>query len=284
VIAPSGPFDRALALRAIGWLGERYRVEFDWEAFRPVGMFAGSDARRLAELNQALRTPHTRAIWAARGGHGLIRIAHLADYPALLRHPKWVVGFSDVTLLHVELSRAGVASLHAPNLTGLGRGDAVSRTRMIETLEAPRALRTHRGLLTWVGGKADGTLAGGNLAMLFTCAAAGRLFLPRGCILVLEDVTEAPYRLDRMLAALKLSGAFERVAACVVGDFTRCPVGGDGIRAEQVVQATLADLGVPVLAGLPIGHGRHNEPLPLGLPATVDGEAGTLTVGDATAP
>ena len=282
VIAPSGPFDRTLALRAIGWLGERYRVEFDWEAFRPVGMFAGSDARRLAELNHALRARHIRAIWAARGGHGLTRIAHLADYPALLRQPKWVVGFSDVTLLHAELNRAGVASLHAPNLTGLGRGDALSRARVVEMLEAPSALRIHRGLQVWVEGKAEGTLAGGNLTMLFTCAAAQRLLLPRSCVLVLEDVAEAPYRVDRMLTALRLSGAFDRVAAVVVGDFTCCPAGRDAVTAEQVVRDALAGLGVPVLSGLPFGHGRHNEPLPLGLPAAVDGETATLTIGHTT--
>ena len=118
--------------------------------------------------------------------------------------------------------------------------------------------------------------------MLFTCAAAQRLLLPRSCVLVLEDVAEAPYRVDRMLTALRLSGAFDRVAAVVVGDFTCCPAGRDAVTAEQVVRDALAGLGVPVLSGLPFGHGRHNEPLPLGLPAAVDGETATLTIGHTT--
>src|SRR3954468_81949 len=90
VIAPSGPFDRTLVLRGLGWLGERYRVEFDWSIFERTGFLAGGDERRLDELNLALADPNLGAIIAARGGYGLTRIAHLADYGALLRYPKWI--------------------------------------------------------------------------------------------------------------------------------------------------------------------------------------------------
>src|SRR5450432_1841250 len=109
VIAPSSPFDRTLVLRGMGWLGERYRVEFDWSMFERSGFLAGSDARRLDELDRALADLNLAAIVAARGGYGLTRIAHLANYGALLRYPKWIVGCSDITALHVEARSVGVA-------------------------------------------------------------------------------------------------------------------------------------------------------------------------------
>ncbi|MET0793976.1 MAG: LD-carboxypeptidase, partial [Polyangiaceae bacterium] len=199
VIAPSGPFDRSLVLRGMGWLGARYRVEFDWSIFERTGFLAGSDARRLDELNRALGDPNLDAIVAARGGYGLTRIAHLADYGAFLRHPKWIVGFSDVTALHVEAASLGIASIHGPNAAALGRSDDWTRQRFIRALESPTAGTVHEGLSTLRAGVARGCLAGGNLSLLFTCQATGRLKLPPGAILLIEDVTEASYRVDRML-------------------------------------------------------------------------------------
>jgi len=276
VVAPSGPFDRTLALRGMGFLGERYRVKFDWGMFVKTGFLAGPDPRRLAELDRALASDDVRAVVAARGGYGLTRVLHQARLAALLEHPKWVVGFSDITALHVECARLGVASIHAHNCAGLGRGDAAARAAVIETLEHPTRRRKHEGLQTWYGGVAEGPLFGGNLTVLFTCAAAGRLVVPPGAVLVLEDVTESSYRLDRMLSALRVAGAFDRIAAVVVGDLTDCLPGPHGISALDAVRAALLELKVPVLAGLPFGHGRHNIPLVLGAPARV--EPGRLTL------
>jgi len=267
-------------LRAVGWLGHRYRVEFDWRMFRRDGLFAGNDDRRLAELDAALRDPALRAVLVARGGHGLGRIAHLADLAALRQHPKWIVGFSDVTALHAELSRAGYASLHAPNAAGLGRADARTREQFVGALENPTRPRRHDRLSCWQGGRASGPLAGGNLTVLFTSAAAGRLRLPPGCILLLEDVTELTYRIDRMLTALLVSGALAEVAAVAVGEFIDCPSSPHGVPVEAVLQERLSRLGVPVVAGLPFGHGIRNEPLPLGVGALVDADRGLLAIGD----
>jgi muramoyltetrapeptide carboxypeptidase len=277
-IAPSGPFDRTLVLRGLGWLGERYRVEFERSLFEREGYLAGTDARRLAELNRCLRDPSLEAVIAVRGGYGLTRIAERADFAALRRHPKWLVGFSDVTALHVEALRAGVASLHAQNVGGLGHGDARLRARFVEALEHPTAPRTY-DLERWVPGHACGTLVGGNLALL--AATAHRLRFPAGAILALEDVTEQAYRLDRMLTALINAGALDRIGGVVVGDFTDCPP-SCGVRPASVLQERLATLRVPVVAGLPFGHGPWNEPLTLGIRATLDANAGRLTVGEPT--
>ena len=278
IVAPSSPFDRALLLRGVGWLGERYRVEFDWRACEREGFLAGSDQRRLEELDRALERDDLAAIVAARGGYGLTRVVHRAHFAALRRAPKWLVGFSDVTALHLEALTQRVASIHAENAAGLGRGDARARGEWIRVLENPRETRTVRGLGCLRGGAARGVLAGGNLTLLFTQAAAGRLRLPDGAVLVIEDVTEAAYRVDRMLTALLVAGALDRVGAVVVGDFSECPP-SRGVSVEQVLAERLSELRVPVLTGLGFGHGERNLPLVFGAPASVDGAAGTLTLG-----
>jgi muramoyltetrapeptide carboxypeptidase len=278
VIAPSSPFDRALVLRGMGWLAERYRLSFDRDLFERQGFLAGSDQRRLAELDARLRDPALGAILVARGGYGLGRIAHLCDWASLRRAPKWLVGFSDATVLHAEALAVGVASLHAHNTAGLGRGDSARRELLRDALEHPERARTIRGLETWVAGRARGPLVGGNLTVLFSCLASGRLRLPPNAVLALEDVTEQAYRVDRMLTAFRVSGALDRVAGVVVGDFTDCPP-SHGVTVREVLGERLGSLGVPVAAGLPFGHDLDNQPFVLGLPATLDATQGTLVTG-----
>jgi muramoyltetrapeptide carboxypeptidase len=264
IIAPSGPFDRTLFFRALGWLGRRYRLIWDRSCCQRSGYLAGDDPRRLAELDAALRDPVARAIIAVRGGYGATRITHLADFASLQRYPKWCVGFSDVTALHLEALRVGVASLHASNLASLGRGDAVARSEWLETLESPHAARRFGALHALAPGQAEGILVGGNLTLLFCCAASGRLRLPDGCLLFLEEVGEAPYRIDRMLTGLLVSGHLDRVAGFCIGDLTS---EGSPPAALEVVRERLSGLGVPVVAGLPIGHAHVNRGLPLGVRA-----------------
>jgi len=281
VIAPASPFDRTLALCGIAFLGERYHVEFDWRMFERDGFLAGSDQRRLDELSRALEAPHVSAIVAARGGYGSTRVAGDVDFGALHRSPKWLIGFSDVTALHIEAQRVGVASLHAHHVAGLGRGDAHARQRWIAALESPLSPRTLRGRAL-LPGHVRGPLVGGNLTVLFTCAVTGRLHLPAGAILALEDVTEASYRVDRMLSALRLGGHLRAVAGVAVGGFTDCPPGPHGVPVERVLSRELAALGVPVVSGLPFGHDLPNEPLLLGVEAELDAERGLLRLGALT--
>jgi len=263
----------------MGFLGQRYRVEFDWSMFERSGFLAGSDARRLEELNRALADPTLGAIVAARGGYGLTRIAHLADYGALLRHPKWIVGFSDITALHVEAAALGIATMHGPNAAALGRSDDWTRQRFIRALESPTAATQYVGLSKLRGGFARGRLAGGNLSLLYTCQATKRLHLPQGAILVIEDVTESAYRVDRMLSALLASGALDGISGVVVGDFTDCP-DSHGVSVGAVLEERLSGLGVPVVCGLRFGHERYNEFVPLGIDAELDAHSGRLVIGD----
>lgn len=277
MVAPSSPFDRTLVRAGMAWLGQRYRVRFDPGLFSRTGFLAGDDARRLSELNTALADSEIQAIVAARGGYGIGRIAPSLDLGPLVEHPKWVVGFSDLTALHVEAARVGVMSLHAHNVAGLGPGDAAARQAWVSALERP-APTTFEHLSIYHAGEAEGPLAGGNLTVLFTAHAAGRLHLPRGAILVLEDVSETSYRIDRMLTALLQAGALAQLGGVVLGEFTACSPGRYAVPTHEVLCERLGLLGVPVLAGLPVGHGRHNAPLVLGAPARLSARAGTLTV------
>ncbi len=278
VVAPSSPFDRTLVLRGMGWLSYRYRVDFDAGLFARNGFLAGNDERRTDELNRAFRDPGIGAIVAARGGYGLGRIAPELDLDALLRTPKWIVGFSDLTALHLEATQRGMVTLHANNVAGLGRGDARARADWQAALEGPPTARPFRGLRVLHAGSAHGRLLGGNLTVLFAAHAAGRLDLPQGTVLLLEDVSETSYRIDRMLTALLQSGALARVAAIVLGEFTQCSAGKYRVDTESVLVERLGRLGVPVLGGLPIGHGRLNVPLPLGVEATVDSKRAEVVV------
>jgi muramoyltetrapeptide carboxypeptidase len=267
-----------LALCGIAFLGERYRVQFDWSMFERDGFLAGSDARRREELQRAISAPDVSAVIAARGGYGITRIASEVDFSALRTAPKWLVGFSDVTALHAEASALGVASLHAHHAAGLGRGDAHARGAWLAALEAPLAPRTLAGR-PLRHGTVRGPLVGGNLTVLFTCAVTGRLRIPPGAILALEDVTEVSYRIDRMLSALRLGGHLRNVAGVALGGFTDCPPGQHGVTVEQVVARELGTWGVPVVTGLPFGHDLPNHPLLLGADAELDASNGRLRLG-----
>src|SRR5690606_12969829 len=161
----------------------------------------------LAELERALDDRSTQAVWIARGGYGLGRILPRIRFDCLESHPKWLIGFSDATLLHCALYERDLASLHAPNLTTLARSEQSDVNALFRVLGGDYEFHI-AGLTPWVSGKAIGPLWGGNLTVLFAEAAAGRLLVPPGAVLFLEDVTETSYRIDRMLSALPAAGHF----------------------------------------------------------------------------
>jgi muramoyltetrapeptide carboxypeptidase len=236
-----------------------------------VGYLAGGDARRVRELEAALGDPEVKAVVAGRGGYGAMRLLGDVSLDCLARQPRWVVGFSDVTALHLTAGRAGVASIHGPNVTGLGRTSPMNRAAWLAALERPHAEMSWEGLDVLVPGRACGQTFGGNLALLEAMASAGRLLVPQGAVLFLEDVDERPYRVDRMLTSLRLGGHLERASALVLGGFTRCPAGTDGVTVEQVLHDRTADLGIPVLTGAPFGHADENRAFILGREAAVEG-------------
>ena len=272
IVAPSSPFPRDELLRGLAWLRCRYRLRLVAGAFSRDGYLAGSDERRSKELAAAMADDEVRAIVAARGGYGALRVLERVTWEGFARSPKWIVGFSDVTVLHAMAWASGAASVHAPNATGLGR-DCTARERAawLSCLERPRDGRVWTGLRVVRQGTARGPILGGNLALVHALAAAGRLHIPDGVVLALEDVTESPYRVDRMLTSLRLGGHLARAAAVVLGGFDRCLPGSDGRTVEEVLEDRLGDLGIPVVAGAPFGHGERNEAFVLGKDVQLDG-------------
>lgn len=262
IIAPSSPFDDEKYRRGAAWLAERHRLRVRDDLQVRHGFLAGDDERRRTELNDALRDPEVRAIVAARGGYGATRVVADVDWETLRRHPKWIVGFSDVTALHVEASRAGVASLHAPMVAWLGDAEEAARRAWLSVLEGAAVAPWE--VETVVPGEVEGVAWGGNLALLEACAAMGRAVVPEGAILFVEDCTERPYRLDRMLTSLIVGGHLSRVRGVVVGDLTDCAPGPDGVTADEVLRERLSRLGVPMVARAPFGHGAINRPFVIG--------------------
>jgi muramoyltetrapeptide carboxypeptidase len=264
VVAPSSPFPRDELWRGLAWLRCRYRIRMGVGALARDGYLAGDDARRTAELTRAMLDDEVRAIVAARGGYGALRLIDALPWARFAARPKWLVGFSDITALHAMAWRAGVASVHGPNVTGLARRDTVARASWLAALERPTGSRSWTRLQVLRDGEARGPIVGGNLTLVHAMAAAGRLVIPDGAILALEDVSEPPYRLDRMLTSLAVGGHLDRVSALVLGGFDACDPRPDGRTAEEVLDERCGRLGIPILAGAPFGHGARNEAFVVG--------------------
>lgn len=263
IVAPSSPFDEDRYRRGAAWLAERYSLVVRDDVHTRHGYLAGDDARRREELESVLRDPTIRAVIAARGGYGATRFSSGVDWSLLEANPKWLVGFSDVTALHVEAVGHGVMALHAPMLAWLGDASEPARAAWLAAFELGD-YGPWSELDVIVAGEAEGTAFGGNLALLEACAASGRLRVPSDAILFLEDCSERPYRLDRMLTALLVGGHLARVRAVVLGDFTDCNPGLDGVTAEHVLAERLSTLGVPIVGRAPFGHGAVNRAFPVG--------------------
>ncbi|MEO8561964.1 MAG: LD-carboxypeptidase [bacterium] len=282
LVSPAGPLggaaelDHAMAnARRLGWepiLGANVLARH--------GYFGGTDAERLHDLNAALADESIDAIWCVRGGYGAIRLLTHIDYASLTRRPRALIGFSDITALHAAIgTRCELVSYHGP--TARGELTAFSRDSLQRaTIERRDPCGVAPEARTIRGGRAHGRLVGGNLALL--AALAGTPYAPdyRGALLVLEDVGEPAYRIDRMLVQLALSGALAQIAGLVVGHFT------ETTPANEIVPDSLDDLvreaaeiaGVPAIAGVPIGHIDDQWTIPLGADAELDADALTLSV------
>lgn len=259
-------------------------VEYAEHALDSFGYLAAPDADRLADLNAALADPTVRGVICTRGGYGVQRIIDGVDRRAVRQDPKPVVGFSDITGLQLWLWRnAGLATIHGPmaawddDRTGPESAEALRAALMTTDRITLKRNPDEPGADVEVPGRATGLLLGGNVSLL--AAAVGNRELPglRGAILFLEDVGEAPYRLDRMLTQMRRSGVLDGVAGIALGQWVDC-VGDPGTwTVSEMLRDRLGDLGVPILGGLPIGHGTGQLTMPLGVQATLDTATGTLT-------
>jgi muramoyltetrapeptide carboxypeptidase len=245
--------------------------------FETDGYLAGTDARRTDELLEAIDDPDVDAIVAARGGYGAMRLLPALSLEKIASARKLLVGFSDITALHAVFQNAGLRSLHASMIVALGRLPEARLQRWMSVLEGAMPFAPHP--CGWrTGGRASGPLVGGNLAIL--AALLGTPYFPPvdGAILLIEDVGEAPYKIDRLLTSLELAGVFRRVAGVLVGDFSRCAPGKDGRTVDEVLTRLLTRLELPALMRAPIGHeDDENWEVALGGLVDLDADRGIVT-------
>lgn len=275
---PEGGVDRAVTrVQSLGWEA----VPGDYCRGRR-GYLSGSDEERAADLNRALRDPSIGAVWFLRGGYGTMRILNDVDWDALREHPKALIGFSDNTAVHLAAQRAGVVGFHGPHPHTPEFPD-FARDELLRVLTVPEPagvlpLAPGGRAETLTGGVAEGPLLGGNLSLLSATLGTPYAIQPEGAILFFEEVGEHPYRLDRLLAHLKLAGVLNAVAGIVVGGITEVPEVEGAPTGMEVVHDALGGLGVPVATGFPFGHIDDNWTLPLGVRARLDADAGTLSL------
>lgn len=282
-VSPASTPDRDEIVARVRILEELgFQVDFGAHAFDRNGFLAGTDDDRIDDLNCALRDPAIRAVFATRGGKGAYRIADRLDFDAISRDPKPLVGFSDITILHLMLLRqCGVAGIHGA-LFGDGNGGVDLQNRdalvgmLVETgnmVIASRSDEPTAGLTT--RGRARGVLVGGNLDLIVT-AAGWSLPDMTGAILLLEASDCYPGRVDRALTMLRKAAHLDGAVGVAVGQFVMAEP-SRGRLIIDIVRGHLEALGVPVLGGLPIGHGKHPVSLPIGTMADLDADSGILT-------
>jgi muramoyltetrapeptide carboxypeptidase len=283
VVSPCGPvLDHAVLDRGIGVLRAwGLEVVEGPHARASTGHLAGSDDQRAADLNAAIADPGIRAAWVTRGGYGLTRILDRIDWHALARDATIIVGFSDVSALLVAAwRRLGLVTVHGPFVGWL----AVQPAPVREQVRAVLFGSAGAGALTGVplagapGGTVRGPLIGGNLTVLAALAGTPDQVDAGGCVLLLEEVGEAPYRIDRLLTQLRHCGTFDGVAGVVVGAPVHCdpPAARPSATFADVLIDRLGDLGVPVVTDLPIGHMPDQHAVLHGGEVTLDGAEGTL--------
>jgi muramoyltetrapeptide carboxypeptidase len=288
LVSPSGPTRPERVERGIELLTEwGLRVVLAPHVFERSGYLAGPDEVRLADLNLALADPSVRGVLCTRGGYGTQRVVDGLDLAAVRRDPKVVLGFSDITALQLTLWRgARLATVHGPGAAWVAeRTGAVSAESLRAAMMSPepvvlKADPDGDAGPVRLGAVANGTLLGGNLSLL--AASVGTADQPdlRGAILLLEEIGEPPYKVDRMLLHLRRAGVLDGVAGVALGHFTDCADDWP-TSIVDVLGEHLGRLGVPVLGGLPIGHGQDQLTVALGVPATMDVTAATLTVESA---
>ena len=292
LVSPSSPvddpFSLQLAQEAMQALGLQVKPGRNFAQRR--GHLAGTDAERASDLNAAFADDSVKAIVCVRGGAGAARLLPLLDYAAIARHPKVLLGYSDITALLCGIhARTGLVTFHGP--IGSGSWNAFNADQFRRVF-FERELVQYRNLAereddlvqrqyrtrTITRGKAQGELIGGNLSVL--TALAGSPYMPdfRGKILFLEDIGEQPYRVDRMFSTLKLMGALERISGFIFGECTDCePDDGYGsLTLTQILDDYLRPLKIPAYRGAMIGHIPRQFIVPVGGRVEMDADAGTF--------
>lgn len=270
IVSPAGKLKAKRVLPAVEWLSDKgYRVEIGEHTFSKHFQFAGKDEDRLNDLQEALNDTECKAIICSRGGYGTVRIIDQLDFTEFKKHPKWLVGYSDVTALHLAANNLGVASIHGtmPPLFLNQNGEAnESLKSLIQLITGEATSYEFDPTEANREGKASAELIGGNLSLLTSLIGSG--FEPNtdDKILFIEDIGEYLYRIDRMMHQLKLAGKLDKLAGLVVGDFTDIYDNKEpfGLLVQEIISDAVKGYDYPVSFGLKAGHDEVNLALSFG--------------------
>ncbi|MGE0002469.1 MAG: LD-carboxypeptidase [Fimbriimonadaceae bacterium] len=285
VVSPASPVERAKLDRGIALLeGQGYRVTLGKHALAAEGYLAGTDEQRASDLNEAFADPDVAGIVCSRGGYGCARLFPWLDLDACAASRKLFCGFSDLTTLHLALNRRGLGTAHTPMLLTMSVDRepwvAESFLRLLAGSD-PLAVASPRAT-TVVPGAMEGTLTGGCLCLICDSIGTEDAIDANGKILVIEDVDEAPHRVDAMLTHLLNAGIAQRAAGIVVGEMTRTDERADPTIGaapwREIVAERLGRLGCPLVIDFPIGHAANQLSIPLGVRARLDADAGSLAL------
>lgn len=247
---------------AVDWLKEMGFVPvFDERLFAQHHIFAGDDDFRAKTFQEYLDNDEIEAIWLARGGYGSIRIIDKLDFTKCLQHPKWIIGFSDGTVIHAKLNRLGVPSLHAAMPFYFANKTPEAKQSLYDALTGkPLHYEISTNPLNWLG-EMKGEMVGGNLSVLMGMLGSGIFPDVKDKILFIEEVDEYIYHIDRMMHALKLAGKLEPLRGLVVGGLTQIHDNTHpfGLTAEEVIAENVAEYAYPVCFSFPAGHFDDNR-------------------------
>jgi muramoyltetrapeptide carboxypeptidase len=294
VAAPASGFDnRSEVLRGVEWWEQRgYRVKLGDHVFDRDDYVAGDERDRAADLMAMFSDPEVDVVQSLQGGYGSAQTIPHLDFEVIAQNPKPFVGYSDITALHVTIrQRAGLATFYGYGLVGMGEKESsdFSRERLLDVLRGGGGGEVPRDpddpyVRAIAGGKVTAPLVGGCLWLLLQTMGTPWEVELDGCIFFFEDYDAPPWYVDGMLTQLGQAGKLARVRGVVVGDMEKCdwresrPEWPRTRSIEDVLEQHLEPLGVPVLYKLPLGHGKHLAALPLGVTATLDADARTLTL------
>ncbi len=233
--------------------------------------FSGTDAERLADFQHGLDDPSIKAILCARGGYGCVRIVEELNWTSFQQNPKWIIGFSDVTVFHQKTNQLGVESIHGIMPLGFAEGSVAAKETLKDSLFGTPYMLEAPYVSENITGEARGELVGGNMAIVTSLLGTPLSYSFKNNILVLEDIGEHIYKIDRMLYSLTLAGAFKEIKGLVLGGFTEMedtdvPFGK---AIKELILEQARDLGIPVAFDMPIGHISDNQALVLGRTAVL---------------
>ena len=276
IIAPASPVTQAELQPGLNLLASfGYKVTRSSHLYDRLGYLAGDDDARLQDLHTMFNNENIGIIFCARGGYGTLRLLDKIDYDLIRMNPKIIVGYSDITALLLAIYKnTGLVTFHGPVVKELYEDKNQDLRSFLDLVSSEKLLKMDlTGGVALIPGRARGILMGGNLSLITHLTGVSYMPSLKGAILFIEERGEPLYRIDRMLTHLRLSGYLEGLAGLISGKFEDC---GDISAINQLLVDTLSHFNIPVVSGLPVGHGSENITMPVGLPFTLDTDSMTL--------